>query len=84
MLRKRVRAQSLWNLHLAGDWHYSVETMPVAAQEHMMRVRVGQRQKQGLGGNGISETRIPLGDVDREPRRRPEVRKWHSGFSYKR
>ena len=49
MMRKKVRAQSLWNLHLAGDWHYSVETMPVAVQEHMMRVRVGQIQKHGLG-----------------------------------
>ena len=43
-----MRAQSLWNLHLAGDWHYSTETMPVV-QEHMMRVTLGQKQKQGLG-----------------------------------
>ena len=28
MLRKKCRTQSLWNLHLAGDWHVASETMP--------------------------------------------------------
>ena len=38
MLRKKCRTQSLWNLHLAGDWHVGSETMPLGASSHMMRV----------------------------------------------
>ena len=38
MLRKKCRTQSLWNLHLAGDWHVGCETMPLGASSHMMRV----------------------------------------------
>ena len=37
MLRKKCRTQSLWNLHLAGDWHVGSETMPLGASSHMMR-----------------------------------------------
>ena len=37
MLRKKCRTQSLWNLHLAGDWHVASETMPPRARPHMMR-----------------------------------------------
>ena len=38
ILRKKTRTQSLWNLHLAGDWHYAAETMPLGPKPHMMRV----------------------------------------------
>ena len=37
LLRKKCRTQSLWNLHLAGDWHFSVETMPTGSRPHLMR-----------------------------------------------
>ena len=37
ILRKKCRTQSLFNLHLAGDWHYNSETMPLGAKPHMMR-----------------------------------------------
>ena len=37
-LRKKCRAQSLWNLHLAGDWHYSMETKQRGPKPHLMRV----------------------------------------------
>ena len=38
MLRRKCRTQSLFNLHLAGDWHHSAETMPPGSRPHMMRV----------------------------------------------
>ena len=38
MLRRKCRTQSLFNLHLAGDWHHSAETMPTGSRPHMMRV----------------------------------------------
>jgi hypothetical protein len=38
MLRKKCRTQSLWNLHLAGDWQYAHETMPLGPKPHMARV----------------------------------------------
>ena len=38
-LRKKCRAQNLWNLHLAGDWHPSMEeALPRSSRQHMMRV----------------------------------------------
>ena len=37
-IRRRVRTQSLWNLHLAGDWHTASETAPAASHPHLMRV----------------------------------------------
>ena len=39
-LRKKCRAQSLWNLHLAGDWHHSMETMQRGPKPHLMRVMI--------------------------------------------
>ena len=36
MLRKKCRTQSLWNLHLAGAWHYATETEPQGSRTHMM------------------------------------------------
>ena len=36
-IRKKARTQSLWNLHLAGDWHHSVETVPTGSRPHLMR-----------------------------------------------
>ena len=37
-IRKKVRTQNLWLLHLSGDWHSSFETMPLGCREtHMMR-----------------------------------------------
>ena len=38
ILRKKCRTQSLWNLLLAGDWHFNSETMPLGSKPHMMRV----------------------------------------------
>ena len=38
ILRKRCRTQSLWNLLLAGDWHFNCESMSLGAKSHMMRV----------------------------------------------
>lgn len=29
--------QSLFNLHLSGDWHHSAETLPHGSRPHMMR-----------------------------------------------
>ena len=40
MLRKKCRTQSLWNLHLAGDWHYAAETEPQGSRPHMMRLAI--------------------------------------------
>ena len=40
MLRKKCRTQSLWNLHLAGDWHYAAETEPQGSRPHMMRFSI--------------------------------------------
>jgi hypothetical protein len=37
LLRKKVRTQCLWNLHLVGDWHHSVEDKPLGSRPHMMR-----------------------------------------------
>ena len=37
ILRKKCRTQSLWNLHLAGDWHHNSETMPLGPKPRMMR-----------------------------------------------
>ena len=37
-IRRRVRTQALWNLHLAGDWHAASETAPAATHPHLMRV----------------------------------------------
>ena len=31
-IRKKARTQSLWNLQLAGDWHYSHETLPTGSR----------------------------------------------------
>ena len=36
-IKKKARAQSLWNLHLAGDSLYIAETMPTESQQHLMR-----------------------------------------------
>ena len=45
ILRKKCRTQSLWNLHLAGDWHYNSETAPLGAKPHMMRVMLIRRAR---------------------------------------
>ena len=37
-VRKKARTANLWLLQLAGDWHPSMETMPLPARPHMMRV----------------------------------------------
>jgi hypothetical protein len=37
-IRRRVRTQAMWNLHLAGDWHLDSETKPLPMKPHMMRV----------------------------------------------
>ena len=66
MLRKKCRTQSLWNLHLAGDWHYASETMPLGNRPHMMRVMlisnlaVDQRFANGTQG-GIGAYPPPAG-----------------------
>ena len=38
LARRNARTQSLWTLHLAGDWHPDNETARPAARPHMMRV----------------------------------------------
>ena len=56
-VRKKARTQSLWNLHLAGDWHYSVETAPTGPRPHLMRtmlianLAVDQRFANGTTGS---------------------------------
>ena len=37
-LRKRARTQTLFNLHLAGDFHAASETKDLPVRTHMMRV----------------------------------------------
>ena len=37
-IRRRVRTQALWNLHLAGDWHAASGTVAAPRQPHLMRV----------------------------------------------
>ncbi len=37
ILRKKARTQSLFNLHLAGDWHHSLEDKALGAHPHLMR-----------------------------------------------
>ena len=55
-VRKKARTQSLWNLHLAGDWHHSVETLPTGPRPHLMRtmlisnLAVDQRFANGTTG----------------------------------
>ena len=39
LVRKKCRTQSLFTLHLAGDWHYSVEDLPTGSRPHLMRCR---------------------------------------------
>ena len=56
-VRKKARTQSLWNLHLAEDWHHSVETMPTGSRPHLMRtmlianIAVDQRFANGTAGS---------------------------------
>ena len=56
-VRKKARTQSLWNLHLAGDWHHSVETLPTGPRPHLMRcmlianLAVDQRFANGTTGS---------------------------------
>jgi len=38
LARRHARTQSLWNLHLAGDWHPAHETATHVPRPHMMRV----------------------------------------------
>ena len=38
LIRRRVRTQALWNLHLAGDWHPSYDGGSEASSSHLMRV----------------------------------------------
>ena len=38
LARRHARTQSLWNLHLAGDWHPQHETATHVPRPHMMRV----------------------------------------------
>ena len=55
-IRSRARSQSLWSLHLAGDFHESFETVATRAQPHMMRcmltsnLAVDQRFANGTQG----------------------------------
>jgi len=35
-IRKKVRTQNLWLLHLSGDWHPSFETMAQGSRDHHM------------------------------------------------
>jgi len=35
--RRTSRTQSLWNLHLSGDWHHASENCPGLLKPHMMR-----------------------------------------------
>ena len=37
LARRRSRTQSLWNLHIAGDWHSMFETRGHVPRPHMMR-----------------------------------------------
>ena len=36
-LRSKVRTQSSWLLHLAGDFHVNYETKPLLHTQHLMR-----------------------------------------------
>ena len=36
-LRSKVRTQSSWLLHLAGDFHFNFETKPLLHTQHLMR-----------------------------------------------
>ena len=55
-IRKKARTQSQWTLHLAGDWHHSVEDMPTGRRPHLMRcmlianLAVDQRFANGTTG----------------------------------
>ncbi len=37
-IRKKARTQSLWRLHIAGDWHETLETEKPNTKPHLMRV----------------------------------------------
>ncbi len=39
-IRKKARTQSLWTLQLAGDWHYTHETLPAGSIPHRMHVTI--------------------------------------------
>ena len=55
-IRKKARTQSLWTLHLAGDWHHSVDNLPTGIRPHLMRcmpianLAVDQRFANGTAG----------------------------------
>ena len=77
MLRKKCRTQSLWNLHLAGDWHVGSETMPLGASSHMMRVMLISN----LAVDQVSFLVLRSISVSQKGRATcsPAVRQWHSG-----
>ena len=77
MLRKKCRTQSLWNLHLAGDWHVGSETMPLGASSHMMRVMLISN----LAVDQVSFLALRPISVSHKGRATcsPAVRQWHSG-----
>ncbi len=59
-LRKTARTQASWRLHLAGDFHGDLETMPLPPRPHLMRcmlvsnVAVDQRFANGTQGRLLS------------------------------
>ena len=70
LLRRQVRTQALWNLHLAGDWHPQSENMPIARQPHLMRVMmVSNMHVKRRFANG-AQGRLLWWDPERTSRRR--------------
>ena len=62
-IRKRVRTQNLWLLHLSGDWHPSFEPMPLGSRaHHMMRcMLVSNLDVQQAFANGTQARGILMG-----------------------
>ena len=59
LARKKSRTQSLWNLHLSGDWHSASEKAPPRTKSHMMRcmlvsnLALDQRFCNGMQGRAL-------------------------------
>ena len=74
-LRSKVRTQSSWLLHLAGDFHVNYETKPLLHTQHLMRcmltsnLAVDQRFANGTRRVGcvlvlVCVWRVEHGDTD--------------------
>ena len=72
-IRKKARTQSLWVLHLAGDFHESLETENTSPKPHLMRVMlVSNLDVQQRFANG-TQGRLLYWFPDKLPQKRKAI-----------